>query len=796
MPSHCSLKELGFQEATKSGISLGVKDMIIPEEKTSLIERSKKEVEKIDRQYRQGSITEGERYNKVVDIWTHATDTISDVMYRELKYNGGREEINPLFLMVDSGARGSRQQIRQLAGMRGLMAKPSGEIIESPIISNFREGLSVLEYFLSTHGARKGLADTALKTADSGYLTRRLVDVAQDLIITIDNCHTLNGITARAVYQGDEEVVSLEERIVGRVALEDVIHTVTGEVIVAADDEIDEEKAEKINSIGLKIIKIRSALTCESKRGICRKCYGRNLANGRKMADLGDAVGIIAAQSIGEPGTQLTMRTFHIGGTASQIFKQPQIVAKNKGIIKYSEIKFVKKGKHFIALNKNGVIYIYDKKGRELEKYTIVLGAEITVEDGAEVQKGDIFVKWDPYNIPILTEREGFVTFNDIKDDVTVRKELDSSTGLFETIVIDHKEDLHPQIVIANDDKEILAYYSLPTGAHLVVNEDDKVVAGQLLAKTPRKVVKTKDITGGLPRVAELFEARKPKNAAEIARINGIVEFGDHKKGKRKVIVRDPDTGVAEEHLISLGKHLTVHRGDKVKKGQQLTEGPVIPQEILAVCGSKELQEYLLNEIQEVYRLQGVQINYKHVELIIRQMLRKVRVTNPGDTILVFNEEVDRSKFEEENRRIVEAGMRPAEAEPILLGITRASLSTDSFISSASFQETTRILTDAASQGKVDPLMGFKENVIMGHIIPAGTGFKTVKDYTYIKSDIRSDIEKETMDEIDKDSDEIEKNKAVLDEIAGDISERVEMIDENIDEDIDEDIDDNNEENE
>ncbi|MBN1521514.1 MAG: DNA-directed RNA polymerase subunit beta', partial [Candidatus Aureabacteria bacterium] len=766
-----ALKLLGFQEATRSGISLGIKDMIIPERKVRLIDESKKEVEKIERQYRQGSITEGERYNKVVDIWTHTTDTLSDYMYRDLKYNEGKEEVNPLFVMVDSGARGSRQQIRQLAGMRGLMAKPSGEIIESPIISNFREGLSVLEYFLSTHGARKGLADTALKTADSGYLTRRLVDVAQDIIVTEENCNTLNGITARAVYQGDEEVVSLKERIVGRIALEDVIDTVTGDIVVASNQEIDEERAEKIASIGLSSVKIRSALTCETRHGICRKCYGWNLASGHKMCDLGDAVGIIAAQSIGEPGTQLTMRTFHIGGTASQIFKQPQIIAKNKGVIKYHDIKFVKKGKQNVVLNKNGVISIYDKKGKELEKYSVALGAEISMEDGQEVQKGDVFVKWDPYNLPILTERDGMVAFNDIKDDITVRKELDASTGLFDTIVIDHKEDLHPQIVITDENKQILAYYSLPTGAHIVVNENAQVVAGQLLAKTPRKIIKTKDITGGLPRVAELFEARKPKNAAEIARIDGIVEFGESKKGKRKVIVRDPDTGVAEEHLISLGKHLTVHRGDRVRKGQQLTEGPVIPQEILSVCGSKELQEYLLNEIQEVYRLQGVQINYKHVELIIRQMLRKVRVTHPGDTMLVFNEEIDRFKFEEENRRAIEEGFRPAEAEPILLGITRASLSTDSFISAASFQETTRVLTDAASQGKIDPLAGFKENVIMGHIIPAGTGFGKVKDFTYVKVDTEKDAEQEAMEEIERDSQEIEKMKEFLEQSADEIEE-------------------------
>ena len=766
------LKVLGFEEATRSGISLGIKDMIIPDIKSKLIEEAKKEVKKIERQYKQGSITDGERYNKVIDIWTHTTDTLSDYMYRELKFNEGKEEVNPLYVMVDSGARGSRQQIRQLAGMRGLMAKPSGEIIESPIISNFREGLTVLEYFLSTHGARKGLADTALKTADSGYLTRRLVDVAQDIIVTEEDCHTLNGITARAVYQGDEEVVSLKERIIGRVALEDIIDPVTGKVIVEANEVIDEQKADEIVSVGLESVKIRSALTCETKRGICRKCYGWNLASGHKMANLGDSVGIIAAQSIGEPGTQLTMRTFHIGGTASQIFKQPQIRAKNNGIVKYQDIRYVKKGRKNIVLNKNGVVFIYDDKGKELEKYSIPLGAEISVNDGESVKKGEIFVKWDPYNIPILSEVDGIVGYSDIIEEETVRKEMDPATGLFDTIVIDHKEDHHPQIVIKDENDQILAYYTLPTGAHIVVNENEKIVAGQVLAKTPRKVIKTKDITGGLPRVAELFEARKPKNSAEISKIDGIVEFGETKKGKRLVIVRDKDTGVKEEHWIPLGKHLVVHKGDFVRKGQQLTEGALVPQEILAVCGAKELQEYLLNEIQEVYRLQGVQINYKHVELIIRQMLRKVRITDPGDTMLVFNEEVDRAKFEEENRRVIELGLRPAEAESILLGITRASLSTDSFISAASFQETTRVLTDAASQGKVDPLAGFKENVIMGHMIPAGTGFSKIKDYTYIKVDDEKEVDKETMEELEEEARQVEKIKEFLEKSAEEIEKQ------------------------
>ncbi len=722
------VKTLGFEEATRAGISIATDDMMVPKEKVKFIEEAKKEIAAVEKQYQNGAITDGERYNKIIDIWTHTTDNVADAMFKEIHFNQGKGGINPVFIMVDSGARGSKQQIRQLAGMRGLMAKPSGEIIESPIISNFREGLTVLEYFISTHGARKGLADTALKTADSGYLTRRLVDVSQDVIITQHDCETLNGITIRPIYEGDEEVVTLKERVFGRVALEDVRDPHTREVLVKAGDLIDEEKAKLIEKLELTRIKIRSCLTCETSFGVCAMCYGRNLATG-KLVGQGEAVGIIAAQSIGEPGTQLTMRTFHIGGTASQVFKQPQIIAKNDGTVRFDDLKVVEtKDKSWVVLNKNGFVSVHNKEGRELEKYNVVVGAMINVADGDEVKKGSAFVKWDPYNLPILTEFEGSVEFHDVIEGVTMKREVDEATGLVGTVIIDHKEELHPQIVVCDSKtKEVLGYYSIPAGAHIMISAGEKINAGSVLAKTPRKVSKTKDITGGLPRVAELFEARRPKEAAEIAKIDGMVEFAGTFKGKRRLIVKDPDTGVEEEHLISHGKHLVVYKGDRVKKGQQLTEGPIILQEILQVCGPKELQEYLVNQIQEVYRLQGVEINDKHIEIIIRQMLRKVRITDPGDSSFLFSEQIDKYRFKEENVRLISDKKKPAEAAPLLLGITKASLGTESFISAASFQETTRVLTDAAAMGRVDRLVGFKENVIMGHIIPAGTGFSSHK---------------------------------------------------------------------
>jgi DNA-directed RNA polymerase subunit beta' len=723
------LKALGFEYATHAGISIGMVDLIVPEKKAQVIAEHTARIAEVDVQYRKGIITDGERYNAIIDMWTHATEEISNIMFRALEYNEGKETINPVYVMVDSGARGSKQQIRQLSGMRGLMAKPSGEIIERPILSNFREGLSVLEYFISTHGARKGLADTALKTADSGYLTRKLVDVAHDIIIVEQDCNTLNGIEVEAITEGEEELVSLGSRVLGRTTLDDIRDPGSKDVVVAAGQELDEAAVERIAQIGIQKLRIRSVLTCDSIRGVCAKCYGRNLASGRPVA-LGEAVGIIAAQSIGEPGTQLTMRTFHIGGTASSVFKQPQIVAKNSGVVRYQDLRTVtsQEGKR-IVLNKNGFISVYDEQGRELERYSTVIGAVISVEDGGKVKRGESFVKWDPYNIPILTEQAGRIEFHDFIPGVTVRKEMDEATGLEGTVIMEHKEDLHPQIVLkALDGSKTLGYYSIPAGAHVMVKRGDKVQGGAMLAKTPRKSVRTKDITGGLPRVAELFEARVPKDAAEIARIDGVVEFAGSARGRRRLLVRDLVTQDEEEHLIPMGKHVIVYQGDEVRKGQQLTEGPVVPQEVLEVCGPRELQQYLVNEVQEVYRLQGVEINDKHIEVIIRQMLRKVRITEPGDTEFLWGEQVEKYHFQEVNEKAIAEGRQPAVAAPVLLGITKASLETESFISAASFQDTTRVLTDAATLGRVDTLRGFKENVIMGHLIPAGSGFDMYKN--------------------------------------------------------------------
>ena len=727
------LKTLGFTEATRAGISIGIFDMIIPVEKKVELERAYKQIAEVEKQRRRGIITDGERYNKIVDIWTHAGEEISNVLFRTLEHNEGRKEVNPVFMAVDSGARGNRQQLKQLAGMRGLMAKPSGEIIEQPITSNFREGLTVLEYFISTHGARKGLADTALKTADSGYLTHKLVDASQNVIITDDDCGTVNGIVVKSIYEGDEEVVDLSTRIAGRVSCENIIDSVTKKPLIKAGDLIDEPVAAAVVKMGVEQLKIRSVLTCESLRGVCALCYGRNLATG-KLVKLGEAVGIIAAQSIGEPGTQLTMRTFHIGGTASQTFKQPIIKAKNDGTVQFHDLRTVQSLEgNFIVLNKNGAVTVHNKEGRELERYNMIIGSVISVSEGGPIKKGETFVQWDPYNVPILTEKSGRVDFRDMIPGVTMKRETDEATGVMGTVVIEHKEDLHPQIVLLGDKGDVIASYSIPAGAHVIVDEGKRVQAGALLAKTPRKIAKTKDITGGLPRVAELFEARRPKDAAEIAKIDGIVEIGGSVRGKRKLILKDAQTGVEEEHLIPLSKHIIVFKGDFVKKGSQLTEGAVVPHEILDICGPQDLQEHLVNEVQEVYRLQGVEINDKHIEIIVRQMLRKVKITEPGDTTLLWGDQVDRLDFEAENKRVGEQGGKPAEGVPVLLGVTKASLETDSFISAASFQDTTRVLTEAATLGKVDNLRGFKENVIMGHLIPAGTGFPAHRDVELVE---------------------------------------------------------------
>ncbi|TLD70537.1 DNA-directed RNA polymerase subunit beta' [Phragmitibacter flavus] len=730
------LKTLGFREAMRSGCSIGITDMVIPDAKYKTLARARGEVDVVEKQYKRGIITNGERQQKVIDIWTGAGEEISKEVFRTLEYNEGKKLHNPLYIMVTSGARGNQTQIKQLSGMRGLMAKPSGEIIEQPITSNFREGLTVLEYFISTHGARKGLSDTALKTADSGYMTRKLVDVAQDVIVTEEDCGTVNGITLASIYQGDEEVVDLKTRIYGRVSCESVHNPlVKDEYIVQVNQLIDEVCADSLTKIGVEKLKIRSVLTCESKRGCCSKCYGLSLATSRPVK-IGEAVGIVAAQSIGEPGTQLTMRTFHVGGVASGAFKKPIIVSKNAGTLKFNEMRVVQTAEGWIALNKNGTVSIHDDNGRELESHKLVLGAIIAKPEGDKVKKGETVVTWDPYNVPIITERGGKIEFRDMMPGVTITKQINPESASEEIVVIEHKEDLHPQIVVVDPKtKEIIASYTIPAGAHLAVKNKESVEPGTTLAKTPRKASKTKDITGGLPRVAELFEARKPKDACEIAKIDGVVEIGGLVRGKRKVIVTDAKTGQQEEHLIPRSKHLLVSNDDVVVKGDQLTEGPVVPHEILDILGPQALREHLVNEVQEVYRAQGVEINDKHVEIIIRQMLRKVKVTDPGDTTFLWGDQIDRLEFEGENNRIVDAGGKPATADPVLLGITKASLETDSFISAASFQDTTRVLTEAATLAKNDLLRGFKENVIMGHLIPAGTGFHSNREFQVVETE-------------------------------------------------------------
>ncbi|MDD5504466.1 MAG: DNA-directed RNA polymerase subunit beta' [Candidatus Omnitrophica bacterium] len=741
------LKALGFEWATRAGLSISLNDLKLLPEKKQIIAEAQKQVNDVQAQYRKGIITDRERYNKIVDIWTHVTDTVSEKVIDNLG------DFNPIFMMADSGARGSKQQIRQLAGMRGLMAKPSGDIIEYPITANFREGLTVLEYFISTHGARKGLADTALKTADSGYLTRRLVDVAQDVIINEDDCKTLNGILIGAIIEGDEVVVSLKERIIGRVACDNIVDIITDELIVEAGQEIDEKKADLIETAGIERIRIRSVLTCEAKKGVCVKCYGRNLATGR-LVEKGEAIGIIAAQSIGEPGTQLTMRTFHIGGTASRVVEQAFIKSRNNGIVKYHNVRIVEKADtgDIVVLNRNGQVSVNDESGREFERYPVPHGAVITVKENKQVKKDMIFVKWDPYMSPILTEMAGLVRFEDIREGLTMRQETDPNTRLTDTIIIEHKGEYHPQIVIQNDKKEVVALYPIPAGAHILVKDGQHIKAGDLLAKTPRLVTKTRDITGGLPRVAELFEARRPKDPAIISEIDGMVEFGGSKKGQRRIIVKS-ETGMKKEYLIPHGKHLNVYKGDRVYAGQQLVDGPIVPQDILRVSGDKALQEYLVNEVQEVYRLQGVKINDKHIEVIVRQMLKKVKIDDSGDTDLLVGSHVDKIEFYEANQKASKKKFKPAKATPILLGITKASLSTESFISAASFQETTRILTEAATGGKIDHLTGLKENVIMGHLIPAGTGFPDNKEIDIVKNiDImesaRKELEKEAKETV------------------------------------------------
>ena len=739
------LKDIGFRYANLAGISICLDDMLIPDGKNAILTEAEDEVKEIQNQYTEGLITDGERYNKVIDIWAKATEDIAKEMLDNLSKQkfcaedaGASEEasFNAIHMMADSGARGSAQQIRQLAGMRGLMAKPSGEIIETPITANFREGLTVLQYFISTHGARKGLADTALKTANSGYLTRRLVDVAQDAIISEEDCGTLDGLVVSSLTEGGEIIEHIGDRILGRVALDDVLDPVTGDVLVAANEEIDEVLVKRIEDAGLEKVKIRSVLTCQSRRGICSKCYGRDLAHGHSV-NLGEAVGVIAAQSIGEPGTQLTMRTFHIGGTASRRAEQTSLEARTEGSLKFINLNTVVNAEgHHIVMNRNGEIAVVDETGREREKYVVVYGAKIKIAPDAKVAQGTILAEWDPYTMPILTEFAGKVKFGDIIEAVTMEEQVDEVTGLSRKVIIESKDsDKRPRIAIKRigdgDSPEAVGgtieRYFLPVGANITVQDDTLISAGDIIAKIPRETTKTKDITGGLPRVAELFEARKPKDFAVISEIDGRVSYGKDAKGKRKVIV-SPELGEPREYLIPKGKHISVHEGDHVRAGEPLMDGSSNPHDILRVLGVKELAKYLVDEVQEVYRLQGVKINDKHIEVIVRQMLRRVRVRDVGDTNLLVDDQVERWIFEAENHKALDENKKPAIAEPLLLGITKASLSTESFISAASFQETTKVLTQAAIEGKVDPLRGLKENVIMGRLIPAGTGLSSYRN--------------------------------------------------------------------
>ncbi len=718
------LKDLGFTIATYAGISIGMEDMIIPPEKKDIVDRAREKIAEVTNQYRKGIITGGERYNKVIDIWTAATDEIAKAVFQHLDHNNGKEEVNPVYLMMDSGARGNKQQVRQLCGTRGLMAKPSGEIIERPILSSFREGLSVLEYFISTHGARKGLADTALKTADAGYLTRKLCDVAMDVIITCEDDGNRDGIWKSAIYEGDDEIVPLRERITGRCVALDVVNPIDpDEVVIKAGELVTAAHAKRVDELGIERVKIMSPLTHSRKGNMPAKAYGINPATNKRV-EIGTAVGIIAAQSIGEPGTQLTMRTFHIGGIASALAQSAEIQVRNTGIVKFDGLRIVEvnNGAALVVLNKTGKISIFDDKEKELENYNIPAGAVLSVRDGDTIESGTTLAQWDPHNVPILSEKAGTIRFKDMIPGVTVKRELDPATGRIGTVVVEHKEDLNPLVEITDGSGKAIATYAVPTGATVSVVEGDEITAGALLAKTPRQASKTQDITGGLPRVAELFEARRPKEAAEMAKIDGIVSMGGTLRGKKRLVVTDEESGQEEEHLIPHGKHIVVQPGDRVHKGQHLTEGAADPHEILDILGPNAVQEYLLSEIQKVYRLQGVTINDKHIELIISQMLSKVRITEPGDSEFFWGEQVDKETFMRENERLIEAGGQPAEGEPILLGITKASVETESFISAASFQETTRVLTDASTLGKVDKLEGFKENVIMGHLIPAGTG--------------------------------------------------------------------------
>ncbi|MDY7017461.1 MAG: DNA-directed RNA polymerase subunit beta' [Nitrospirota bacterium] len=744
------VKDLGFEIAARAGISISMDNLVIPEKKQKILEKANKEVLEVGKQYAKGLITEGERYNKVVDIWAKATDAVTQELFKELSVeeveasDGSRQSLqslNPIYIMLDSGARGSAQQIRQLAGMRGLMAKPSGAIIETPIEANFKEGLSVLQYFISTHGARKGLADTALKTANAGYLTRRLVDVAQDIVVLDDDCGTIDSLEIRSLIKGGEIIERLGERLLGYVTFEDVYDKVSGELVAPKDAEIDEDLASKIEEAGIESVRVRSVLTCKSKFGVCRRCYGRDLAAGR-MVEKGTPVGIIAAQSIGEPGTQLTMRTFHIGGTAF-VVEESFIECRFDGRVEYRSLQVVEdRNGNVLVMNRNGEIIIKDPNDNERERYHVVYGSRLLVRNGQEVHPNTRLAEWDPYNTPIITNVSGFVRFCDLIEKDTLEERIDKHTGLATKVVIPSKNyEMKPSLIIVDEEgkptiqllgsgKEAEVRYFLPVGAMISVEDGAPVVAGDVLARIPTESAKTKDITGGLPRVVELFEGRRPKDTAIISEIDGAVFFEEDSKqqtrGRRKIVLI-PDVGDRKEYLIPQGKHIIVHDGDRVKAGEQLTEGSPNPHDLLAVLGELELARYVVDEIQEVYRLQGVRIHDKHIQVIVRQMLKRVLIKDVGDTDFIVGESIEKWTFEEENRRMRREEKGPAVAEPLFLGITRAALITESFVSAASFQETTKVLTEASLQGKIDQLRGLKENVIMGRVIPAGTGLAMEK---------------------------------------------------------------------
>jgi len=739
------LLQAGFALATRAGLSIAIDDMLIPEQKAEIIRSAEREVKEIEAQYTSGLVTQGERYNKVVDIWGRAGDQVGKVMMEQLANEETRdrhgqetkqESFNSIFMMADSGARGSVAQIRQLAGMRGLMAKPDGSIIETPITANFREGLNVLQYFISTHGARKGLADTALKTANSGYLTRRLVDVTQDLVVTEEDCGTANGVAMRALVEGGEVIESLRDRILGRVAAQDVIDPDTQDVLYAAGTLFDEDAVDRIEQLGIDEVKVRTPLTCDTRYGICAKCYGRDLGRGA-LVNVGEAVGVIAAQSIGEPGTQLTMRTFHIGGAASRAAVASGVEAKSVGTVRFSaQMRYVTNAKgEQVVISRSGEAIVTDEAGRERERHKVPYGATLLVSDGKSVKAGTPLASWDPLTRPIITEYAGTVKFENVEEGVTVAKQIDEVTGLSTLVVIDAKrrgaasKGLRPQVRLINeagDEVKIpgtdhAVTISFPVGALIVVRDGQLVAVGEVLARIPQESQKTRDITGGLPRVAELFEARSPKDAGMLAEVTGTVSFGKDTKGKQRLIITDLD-GKESEFLIPKDKHVLVHDGQVVNKGELIVDGPADPHDILRLIGIEALARYIVDEVQDVYRLQGVKINDKHIEVIVRQMLRRVQITDAGDTSFIPGEQVERSELLDENDKAIARGGRPALYDNILLGITKASLSTDSFISAASFQETTRVLTEAAIMGKRDELRGLKENVIVGRLIPAGTG--------------------------------------------------------------------------